>query len=491
MRKIINDIKPPLASAAPHFSPRATARLRRVPTRPARARDLDAPARARARAAMTKRRTALVVLGDFGRSPRMQYHALSLARDADRAVDVVCYSGTPPIDALSREDGGPRVSGGAGRGRGCPRGPRGRPRGARAAAQCAHLFWILMTMQRCEEMLIQNPPCVPTFLVCGIVCRARRTRLVVDWHNFAYTLFGMKRGDASATTRMLKWYERTQGKMWGDAHVCVTKAMGNFLEKEWKIEGARVVEDRAAERFREAAREATTPLEFWRSEPARSALEASPVARSEDALDRFLRGTHENMTKNKPRFIVSSTSWTPDEDFGVLLDAAVAYDARKRAKGDHASKSYPDIVIIITGQGPQKTMYEKKINELALEHVAFRTVWLDAADYPRALANAHLGVSLHTSSSGLDLPMKIVDMFGASLPVAAMRYAVIGELVQEGVNGVLFADATELAAMFAKLLRGDERLTLRALKHGAAKWGEQTWDDHWKRCALPVFADAA
>ena len=103
MRKIINNIRP-LASAAPHFSPRATARLRRVPTRPARARDLDAPARARARAAMTKRRTALVVLGDFGRSPRMQYHALSLARDADRAVDVVCYSGTPPIDALSRED---------------------------------------------------------------------------------------------------------------------------------------------------------------------------------------------------------------------------------------------------------------------------------------------------------------------------------------------------------------------------------------------------
>ena len=100
-------------------------------------------------------------------------------------------------------------------------------------------------------------------------------------------------------------------------------------------------------------------------------------------------------------------------------------------------------------------MYEKKIDELALEHVAFRTVWLDAADYPRALANAHLGVSLHTSSSGLDLPMKIVDMFGASLPVAAMRYDVIGELVQEGVNGVLFADATELAAIFTKLLRGE------------------------------------
>ena len=60
------------------------------------------------------------------------------------------------------------------------------------------------------------------------------------------------------------------------------------------------------------------------------------------------------------------------------------------------------------GKGPEKEMYEEKIKRLNLKHVAFRTMWLAAEDYPLLLGSADLGVCLHTSSSGLDLPMKVI-----------------------------------------------------------------------------------
>ncbi|KAJ1430754.1 UDP-glycosyltransferase TURAN isoform X2 [Sesbania bispinosa] len=39
-------------------------------------------------------RACMVVLGDIGRNPRMQYHALSLANQASLEVDIVAYEGT-------------------------------------------------------------------------------------------------------------------------------------------------------------------------------------------------------------------------------------------------------------------------------------------------------------------------------------------------------------------------------------------------------------
>lgn len=68
---------------------------------------------------------------------------------------------------------------------------------------------------------------------------------------------------------------------------------------------------------------------------------------------------------------------------------------------------YPRLLFLITGRGPQRAAYEEKMRRMDLTHVAFRTVWLEPGDYPLLLGSADLGVSLHASSSGLDLPMKV------------------------------------------------------------------------------------
>lgn len=72
-------------------------------------------------------------------------------------------------------------------------------------------------------------------------------------------------------------------------------------------------------------------------------------------------------------------------------------------------KALPRLLFLVTGKGPQRAAYTEGMRRLDLQRVAFRTAWLEAADYPLLLGSADLGVCLHTSSSGFDLPMKVSD----------------------------------------------------------------------------------
>ena len=182
--------------------------------------------------------------------------------------------------------------------------------------------------------------------------------------------------------------------------------------------------------------------------------------------------------------LVSSTSWTEDENFSLLLNAMQTLDnmiesdeqidfesyLKTQSKGEekegspedekpdnkksHSGKQKrsPDDVtndeseedenlgktdssaelfadrdihflLVITGKGDLKQFYERKIANMNLKHVTIKTMWLLPEDYPKILGAADLGISLHSSSSGCDLPMKVVDMFGSRLPVCAIDFA--------------------------------------------------------------------
>ena len=56
--------------------------------------------------------------------------------------------------------------------------------------------------------------------------------------------------------------------------------------------------------------------------------------------------------------------------------------------------------------------------------------------------------------TGVDLPMKIVDMFGCGLPVLSIHFPAINELVTEKQNGYTFTTSQRLAAIIIQLLSG-------------------------------------
>lgn len=194
--------------------------------------------------------------------------------------------------------------------------------------------------------------------------------------------------------------------------------------------------------------------------------------------------------------VVGSTSWTPDDDYSILIEALHRLDFRlcqQEQQQQHAGLYGPsplmpssasssaaaareaeghspvrsptllhqtsgrflspgggggagrtpffshrrprplDVWVLITGKGPGRARFEAQIKAAGLSsHVVVSTVYLQSyLQYSITLGAADVGLCLHQSSSGLDLPMKAVDMLGAGLPVIALDYEAIPELLGE------------------------------------------------------------
>jgi beta-1,4-mannosyltransferase len=418
-----------------------------------------------------RRHIVVLVLGDIGRSPRMQYHALSIARNNSH-VSLIGYNETTPRPELLENKNITILP--------LPVPPKWMNTSTplrfiafapfKAVFQLCSLFNILLYKipNNASHILLQNPPSIPTMFAAYVVGKLRGQSVVIDWHNFGWSILRLKLKDHPLVL-FSKLYEYIFAHT-ADAHFTVTHAFTAHLRGKWGLGKAakiHTLHDRPPAHFQPF--DAQQREDFLHTHPA-------------------LRKHAEKIIKGEMKFIVTSTSWTADEDFTLFLSAILGYDRWITAENFLRPGSYPSLLVIITGRGPMRIPYLHTIESLELQNTVIESVWLEAEDYPKMIASADLGISLHTSSSGLDLPMKVVDLFGVGVPVAAVRFECLGELVKEGENGVMFDDDKGLEEVLQQLFVKEPEM-LERLRKGARKEteGDKRWDTNWDKVAKGVL----
>jgi len=409
----------------------------------------------------------------------MQYHAESFACE-NFNVNIVGFSGATPIASLLNN---PMVS--FTHLSQPPKKPNFMPGFVyyvfKAVFQWLQLFLtLLLFVNKPRHFLVQNPPAIPTLSVVWFIAWVKGCSFVIDWHNYAFTILALNLKKDHILVRFSKWYEGFFGYM-ADEHFCVTEAMKDDLQMKWNIR-ARVLYDRPPERFR------TTSL-TEKHELFKKLSQEYPIFTGSNDGTVFTKLSTDGtpvLQEQCPALVVSSTSWTEDEDFSILLEALKKYELCKKD-----DTTLPDLVCAITGKGPQKEYYQQVLNETEFSHVQVTTPWLEIEDYPRLIGSADVGICLHTSSSGLDLPMKVVDMFGCGLPVCAVHFSCLHELVQQDVNGLVFQSSEQLSEQLVELLRGfpNSCTKLKQFRENLLQFQENRWHSNWTKVVLPHVLD--
>lgn len=303
-------------------------------------------------------------------------------------------------------------------------------------------------------------------MVAVLACGIRKTKLIIDWHNLGYSLLALKLGNSHPFVSISKAYERAFARA-ANVNIAVTQALGEMLRDEFGVRSpVFTLHDRPAKHFR--------PLSH---QERQDFLSRHPL--TSPSFGRLSTG--------RQKLVISSTSWTTDEDFSMLLDSLCDYSAAARS----THSQLPELLVIITGKGPRKDFYLQQIHRLQkeekLQTVDIKTAWLSLDEYATLLASSDLGVSLHTSSSGIDLPMKVVDMFGAGLPVLGYgNFQAWSELVKEDFNGKSFTKQSELVDALVTLF-DPSNTTLNSLREGALQESNYRWDEEWDSVAGQFF----
>lgn len=147
------------------------------------------------------------------------------------------------------------------------------------------------------------------------MCVLGRTRFIIDFHNYTYSILSLTNHPDNVLVKMAKLIETRIGRL-TYANFCVTNAMKEDLEERFNVK-ATVLYDRPPLHFKPITIREKHDL-FLKLGKLYADLmvddKTTPFTRVDDNDDVQLRA-------KRPALLVSSTSWTPDEDFGILLAA--------------------------------------------------------------------------------------------------------------------------------------------------------------------------
>ena len=270
-------------------------------------------------------------------------------------------------------------------------------------------------------------------------------------------------GPAHLVVRLAKSCESWFG-LHADAHFCVSKAMRRILVDEFGLVNPIVLYDKP-----------------------RELLPLLPISDRSAAAREVLARTGLTLPCGAA-LAVCPTSWSSDEDMDLLLRGLERWDSQATQRPSLR------LMVLITGRGPLREEFEKRISRVEWRRVIPHTAFLDPADYRELLRAAHIGFSLHRSSSGADLPMKIMDLFGARTPASVLDYGpCLAEQIQPGRTAVTFRDADEFARRVDELLQGfpDDLQFLERMQRSIEASLTETWLETWQRDAAPVFRRVA
>lgn len=191
----------------------------------------------------------VIVFGDIERSPRMRYHCKSLVERGFH-VDLIAYKGRSDTPVINPSN--PCII------------PLLQPPKLEYKNKFIYIimgllrvlkqffrvvFIVLFSPSKPKFILIQNPPAIPTLLLAQTLSFLLYTPLIIDWHNFGYSIMALEHSPRHWIPQVAKWYEKVLGSR-AYAHLTVTRAMGDEL-KSWPVKGKIVtLYDKPPEQFK-------------------------------------------------------------------------------------------------------------------------------------------------------------------------------------------------------------------------------------------------